>query len=79
MNAEIVVAPFRKSVRGLLSRADLSEADRALLAAIDGKAARLVAGYAVAVDDPAAMIGLAQDMDRLHSEVSTITAQYHRS
>lgn len=65
-------------MRGLLSHADLGDADRVLLAAIDGKAARLVTGYAGALDDPAAMIGLAQEMDRLHAEVATITAQRHR-
>jgi len=79
MNAETVVAPLRKSVRGLLSHADLGNADRVLLATIDGKAARLVTGYAGALDDPAAMIGLAQEMDRLYAEVATITAQHHRS
>lgn len=78
MNAERVVAPFRESVRGLLSRVDLAEVDRVLLGAIGGKVDRLVAGYE-AVDDPAVVIALAQEMDRLHSEVATITAGYRRS
>ena len=75
MDAEIVVAPLRKAVQGLLTHAPLTEADRNALTKIDTNAAQLGTGYGD-ISDPAAANALNKEMDGLYRQAHSIAARY---
>lgn len=78
MNAEPMVAIFRRSLQGLLTHVRLSDADRVAVTEIDAKAAQLVPRYRDAVG-PHGLTALAREMEGLHREVAAITTRSHRS